>query len=252
MFVSELPEEFGIEAARLLHNYLAGMTTFRDVQRGIHRRVWPEPYAPGTDDKRTKWEVEIWTPKINEFFGDGPTVFLVDLRNYSVHYAIPIMSMATSLQSVGGAGGPMAMSNTVTVNREELLKWNGWKSKSRKYITSAPSDRIDIVTPIAVYSTRVPKFFEWYWSQIEDSARADILEYRYKSMEWGHYLEVESTLTQFGPDGRNVVRRRLAESRLRRAEFGTSGWRLITLDRNGEWTVGERDPDWPPLPSGPR
>jgi hypothetical protein len=214
MFVSELPEDFGFEAARLLHNYLAAMTTFRDVQRGMHRRVWPERYAPDTDDKRTKWEVEVWTPKINELFGDEPTVFLVDLRNYSVHYAIPVMSMATNFRSVGGLGGATAMSNTVTVDRKELLKWDGWRSKGRTYITSAPSDNIDIVTPIAVYSTRVPEFFEWFWREIEDSARIDILEYRYKSMEFGHYLEVESTLTQFGPDGRSVLRPRLAEARL--------------------------------------
>ena len=60
MFVSELPDDFASEAARLLHNYLAALTTLRDVQRGIHRRIWPELHAPGTDDKRTKWEVEVW------------------------------------------------------------------------------------------------------------------------------------------------------------------------------------------------
>jgi hypothetical protein len=69
MFVSELPEGFGSEAARLLHNYLSALATLRDIQRGIHRRVWPDLHAPGTDDKRTKWEVEVWAPKIEELFG---------------------------------------------------------------------------------------------------------------------------------------------------------------------------------------
>jgi hypothetical protein len=250
-FVSELPEDFGFEAARLLHNYLAAMTTFRDVQRGMHRRVWPDRYAPGTDDKRTKWEVEVWTPNRNALFGDEPTEFLVDLRNYSVHYAIPVMSMSTKFQSIGGAGGATAMSNTVTVDRKELLKWNGWRSKGRQYIASAPDDSVDIVTPIATYSTRVPVFFEWFWRQIEDSARVDIFEYRSKSMEFGHYLELGATISQFGPDGPSVLRPRLAEARLRRAAFGTSGWRQITLDEEGEWVVGERDPAWPPLPPDP-
>jgi hypothetical protein len=251
MFVSELPDDFGFKAARLLHNYLAAMTTFRDVQRSIHRKVWPDPYAPGTEDKRTKWEVETWTPKITELFGDEPTVFLVDLRNYSVHYAIPVMSMATNFHG-GGPGGAAAMSNTVTVDRKELLKWDGWRSKGRQHITSAPNDSIDIVTPIATYSTRVPQFFAWFWEQIENSARADILEHRYKSMEFGHYLEVEQVVTQFGPDGPGAVKRPLVEARMRRAEFGTRGWRLITVDSNGETVVGERDPGWPPLPPGPR
>jgi hypothetical protein len=65
-------------------------------------------------------------------------------------------------------------------------------------------------------------------------------------------LQQDAMLAQFGPDGRSVLRPQLAKARLERAEFGTRGWRLITLDENGEWVVGERDPDWPPLPPGPR
>jgi hypothetical protein len=71
-------------------------------------------------------------------------------------------------------------------------------------------------------------------------------------LEFGYYLEVDSTVTRFGPDGGTVLRPRLAEARLRRAKFGTSGWRLIAPDDNGGWVVGDRDPDWPPLPVGPR
>jgi hypothetical protein len=252
MFVSELPDDFGFEAARLLHNYLASLASLRDVQRVIHRRVWPDPYAPGTDDKRTKWEVDFWTPKINELFGDEPTVFLVDLRNYSMHYAIPVMSMSTNFQSIGGAGGGMAMSNAVAVDRKELLKWDGWRSKGKKHITSSSADSVDIVTPIATYSLRVREFFGWFWEQIVNSAPDDILEYRYKSMEFGYYLQTEDMLTRFGPDGRAAVRRPLAQARLERAAHGVRGWRTITVDSNGGAVAGERDPEWPPLPPGPR
>ncbi|OBA60925.1 hypothetical protein A5647_12550 [Mycobacterium sp. 1100029.7] len=34
MFVNELRDDFGTEAARLLHNYLAALATLRDVMRG--------------------------------------------------------------------------------------------------------------------------------------------------------------------------------------------------------------------------
>lgn len=85
-FVSELPDDFADEAARLLHNYLAALSSLRDVMRGIHRKVWPDRFAPDDPaEKRTKWEVEVWTPKVEELFGDPPVVFLVDLRNYSLH-----------------------------------------------------------------------------------------------------------------------------------------------------------------------
>jgi hypothetical protein len=98
------------------------------------------------------------------------------------------------------------MSNTVTVDRKELLKWDGWRSKGRQYIVTAPDDSVDVVTPVATYSTRVPVFYEWFWRQIENSARSEIFEYRSKSMEFGHYLEVGATISQFGPDGPSVLR----------------------------------------------
>ncbi|MGH3525313.1 MAG: hypothetical protein ACRDU4_21430, partial [Mycobacterium sp.] len=112
-FVSELPDDFADEAARLLHNYLAALSSLRDVMRGIHRKVWPERFAPDDPaEKRTKREVEVWTPKVEELFGDPRVVFLVNLRNYSLHHAIPVVSMATNFQSLVGSGGPMAMNNT--------------------------------------------------------------------------------------------------------------------------------------------
>jgi hypothetical protein len=250
MFVSELPDDFAAEAARLLHNYLASIATLRDVQRVIHRKIWPDRRQPS--DQQTIWETSVWSPKIAELFGDPPVVFLVDLRNYSMHYAIPHMSMSTSWGSITHQpGGPTTMRNTVAIEPEALLDWDGWKAKGREFIESRRTGTIDIVDVIAVYSTRVREFFGWFWQQIEDSNRIEILEYRYKAMEWGHYLDVESMVTQFGPDGRGVLRPRLAEARLRRAAFGTRGWRLFRLD-GGEWVVGERDPGWPPLAAGPR
>ena len=252
-FVSELPDDFAQEAVRLLHNYLAALSTLRDVQRGIHRKIWPERFAPDKpDDKRTKWEVEVWAPKVDDLFGDPPVVFLVDLRNYSLHYAIPLMSTATSFESRSGPGGRKVWNNTVSVDRKDLLNWDGWRSKGRQYITSHAGDNIEILPLLATYSTRVRQFFEWFWKQIEGSNYRDISEYRCKSQEFAYYLKVEGTLTQYGPNGRSALRRPLAAARLERAAFGTSGWRPITSDENGEWVVGDRDADWPPLPPGPR
>lgn len=80
--------------------------------------------------------------------GEPRDGFLVDLRNYSLHYAIPVMSLATSFQSMSGAGGPMAMNNTVTVDRNELLKWNGWQSKGLSDCPNSPQPNIRVVVPV--------------------------------------------------------------------------------------------------------
>jgi hypothetical protein len=59
-------------------------------------------------------------------FGDPPVAFLIDLRNYSMHDAIPRMSMSTSWGSITNEpGGPMALRNTVALEPETLLDWDG-------------------------------------------------------------------------------------------------------------------------------
>ena len=75
-------------------------------------------------------------------------------------------------------------------------------------------------------------------------------EYIGKNNEYIYWRHVEGTWGQFGPDGRRVQFRKVAEARRVRAMAGTSGWRVIAPDENGEWVVGESD--WPPLPPGQR
>ncbi|OBJ70701.1 hypothetical protein A5643_10010 [Mycobacterium sp. 1274756.6] len=140
-------------------------------------------------------------------------MFPIDLRNYSMHYAIPQLSMSTNWGSITGQpGGLSAIRNTVAVDPDVLLNWDGWRSKGRGFVESHQCGSIDIVEVILLYSTRVREFFGWFWKQIEGSNRIEILEYRYKAMERGHYLGVESIVTQFGPDGRSALRPRLAEA----------------------------------------
>jgi hypothetical protein len=78
LHVNDLPDDFDVEANRLLHNYLAALATLRDVQRAIHRQLWPDKYAPDDkDDKRTKWQVDVWEPRVAATFGDDPIRFFL-------------------------------------------------------------------------------------------------------------------------------------------------------------------------------
>lgn len=248
-FVSELSDDFGDESARLLHNYLAALATLRDTQRSIHHKLWPEP--DDNDPNRTRWEVKVWDPKRKQLCGDDPIAFLVKLRDYSLHYTIPIVTMATSFESTGGPGGPMQFNNTVAVHRPELLKWDGWTAGARQYITTHDGDNIELLPLVALYSTRAGEFFDWFWTQVEKGG-VEYREYRAKYLEYWHWRSVEGTWGQFGQEGRRVQFRKVAEARRDRAEFGTRGWRVIALDEYGEWVVGEREAEWPPLPKGPR
>jgi hypothetical protein len=170
-FVSELSDDFGDESARLLHNYLAALATLRDTQRSIHHKLSPEP--DDNDPNRTRWEVTVWDPKRKQLYGDDPIAFLVKLRDYSLHYTIPVVTMATSFESTGGPGGPMQFNNTVAVHRPELLKWNRWTTEAKRYIDTHDGDNIELLPLVALYSTRVREFFGWFWKQVEDHSGAE-------------------------------------------------------------------------------
>jgi hypothetical protein len=186
-------------------------------------------------------------PKRDELFGDDAVKFLVDLRNYSMHYAIPLSSSGTTVSWGGGA--PVNQENSVRLSRAELLKWDGWKSASRRHIESHEGD-IEFLPAIADYSTKVREFYAWFWDQVNTEVRMELDEYHGKKNEYGLWRRVESTFSHFGPDGRSVYKPRLAAARLERAAYGTKGWRVFTPDETGEWAVGESD--WGPLPEGPR
>jgi hypothetical protein len=248
--VNDLPEGFDVEANRLLHNYLASLATLRDVQRMVHHKLWPDRHAPDNEnDKRTVWEVKVWEPKRDRVFGDDAIKFLVDLRNFSVHYAIPPVRMGTRLHGEGGS--PVMQENSVLLDRAELLKWSGWKGASRRHIEAHDGD-IEFLPAIATYSTKVREFYGWFWEQVtgDEKVRVDLAEYHGKTNEYRFWRKVESTFSHFGPDGPRIYKHRLAAARLERAAFGTSGWRVIAPDESGEWVVGTTD--WPSLPLGPR
>lgn len=260
VFVTELEDEFDAEAARLLLNYLAALTTLRDAQRVVHHKLWPEreeedrtcPTCGQPQPKRTKWEVEVWDPKREELLGDERIAFLAKLRDYSLHYAIPVVTTATNFESIGGAGGKMEWKNTVAVDRAELLKWDRWGARARGFITGHDGDNIELLPLVVLYSTGVREFHKWFLEQVEDPIRLKLSEYRDKHDEYWAWRNVEGTWGQFGGAGKSVQYREVAKARLQRAACKTSGWRVIAQDENGEWSVGPREAAWPPLPSGPR
>jgi hypothetical protein len=70
---------------------------------------------------------------------DAVEVDLVeDLRNFSVHSAIPPATLTTMWHGAGGQ--PMRSENVVALDRGESLKWSGWSGASRRYIETDDGD----------------------------------------------------------------------------------------------------------------
>ncbi len=255
-FVNELPEGYDSEAARLLLNYLAALAGLRDAQRVAHRTLWPDPGGEVSSckecgrsgSKRTKWEMTVWDPKREEMLGDARIMFLTKLRDYSLHYATPVMTVATSFESksVSGAGGPMKMTNTVGIERDSLLKWGGWTATTRAFIEGHEADVIDLLPLVLFFSQRVSAFIRWFGAQIDGEVGRETFEYVDKQNDLGNWYRVHETAAQYRAARTSKYLRQRVKARLERAANKTGGWRIIAPDENGEWVVGESD--WPPLP----
>ena len=75
----QLGDDYEHELVRLFHNYLAAVGTLRDVQRAIHRTIWPMK----SKDVPSDWETQVYSPKVTQLLGTGEFKFLQDLRNYT-------------------------------------------------------------------------------------------------------------------------------------------------------------------------
>jgi hypothetical protein len=248
--VDELDDEFAHEAVRLLHNYLASVTTLRDVQRAIHHRLWPKRAEPDNpENTKTLWEVTVYGPRTEFIFGDDAVKFLYDLRNFTVHYALPPVSSESRISF--SAGNPVVQVNSVRLKRDDLVKFKRWSAAAKRYLRSVDGD-VDFVAIIERYSILARMFYGWFWRQVRAVVGVDVDEFVRKSNEYGLWLAELNA----GPDWDNdadepmpipgSMFKHRAHATIARAALGTSGWRTIEVDSAGAAIIGESN--WDPLP----
>jgi hypothetical protein len=251
--VKDLPEDYNFEAVRLFHNYLVSVGTFRDAQRTAHRQVWPDrlpkDQRSNDQDSRTVWEVKNYTPKTVELFGDDDIKFLFDLRNFTVHYGLPVMTLATTLNHRPPA--PPMWSNSVQLKRAELDKYENWTAPAKRFLKTQEKD-VEFLPLLEKYTKRAGEFYLWFWQQIKQTVQMQVDEFHSKSTEVGLWMAEDSAMPDWeqGPDGSIPIpgslqrKRRIAHAA--RCAYGTTGWGGFTVDPNGVAVVGQSD--WPPLP----
>ncbi|WP_228002486.1 hypothetical protein [Nocardia australiensis] len=198
--VNDLPDEFEHEAVRLFHNYIASVATLRDVQRSTHRKLWskrlPNDQRRDDNDTRTVWEVETYEPKVTELFGDDDIKFLFDLRNFTVHYAVPMMSIGTTLSH--RPPGPAMWINTVELERDELDKYSRWGGPAKRFLKTQAKD-VEFLPLLEKYSTRARQFYGWFWDQVKEAVRCQVDEYHCKSNEFEFWLAEEMAKPDWEP-----------------------------------------------------
>ena len=144
----------GQETMRLLHNLLASAKTLVDLVR-----VLMSKYYEGTPfHKQYKNEIDT------RFANDPLTQFVHGLRNYMLHYGLPVTTAKMEINASNSEGG-LSITSRFVLNIEGLTDWDGWNGPATDYIAVQSSD-LDILVFSEEYHTKIRSFHAWIQRQI--------------------------------------------------------------------------------------
>lgn len=153
----EKMSDFWLHASRHLHNYLASVNTLIDHMRRFKNKETRKSFTDQYDARLAKIK-------------ESPLSTLIpDLRSYFLHYDIPPIG---SSFSVSRNEDPITC---ITLDCEELLRWDGWKGASREYLSKAgPS--LSILQILREYQSLLVAFFNWFHTEILRTYKTELDE----------------------------------------------------------------------------
>ncbi len=170
-----------MEVNRYFHNFLASAKSLID-----HTRVFVEDYY-----KNTAIE-QAYKQKISsELASDPVSRFIQDLRNYMVHKALPNSSMSLTVSRIENSSAHDLVT-TVSISRDNLLKWSKWSSVSKEYLRST-EERIKISELSKVYGDKILEFYGWFDAKLEKHHKKDIDEFHKLNKQYQAMLEQENS-----------------------------------------------------------
>jgi hypothetical protein len=129
---------------RKLHNYVAAAATLRDHAARFIDRHYPEGSA-----ERQEWEA-----RSTAYFGAPERVLVNQLRNYSVHRALPILRAVHGDRAKGGAP------TFIVLDAAELLQSEKWAAPVRTWLQQR--ELIDLAEVVSGHWEAVQKFYGWF------------------------------------------------------------------------------------------
>lgn len=156
-------EIFINELLRLFQNYLASAKSLVDQTR-VAVREWYDD-----TDFLNEYQNQVDTRfKENTLSG-----FIEDLRNYSLHYSLPITHATLSFQADDTKTGSGTLDFSFVLVKAGLLIWSGWK-KGKDYLSNS-SDDIDIGKLADEYHKQIVDFHEWLVNRLLELHKEEFL-----------------------------------------------------------------------------
>lgn len=142
----EVLERFLDEYDRLLHNYVASVTSLRDHTR----RLW-DKYPPADAGLNTLYREAVDAA----FAKNGLARFVQGLRNYSTHRTLPVARGQLTYSPEEGE------KSAVVLDRDQLLEWNGWTVEAKEFLAAKPKS-FEARPVVIEYTELVARFHRWF------------------------------------------------------------------------------------------
>jgi hypothetical protein len=160
------------EFLRLLHNYLASVYSLIE-----HTRI----FCKELNNAELNSEYAV---KLKELQNHICVRFVRDLRTYSQHIQLPIISAKLSFTKTEHSDGGETRQQ-ILLSSDELLKWKQWHKDSKKYLGSLKE--IDLKVVLNKYQILIEAFYKWLYEKVEELYREHLEE----------LAKIESELAKF-------------------------------------------------------
>lgn len=172
------------ESTRRLVNFLSSAKMRVDQSIAVRNKWY----------RGTSLEAE-WRSEAHERFSGNPVSgFIEDLRNFALHYCLPVTAAQLNT-TLDLAAGTITRTRCIVLRKPQLLQWSGW-SKGKQYLQVAKDD-IPVLPLVSDYYHQAAAFGDWLRCRIEEyhSEELDWLSAmlnRIKRTKRGHELVRES------------------------------------------------------------
>jgi len=152
--------QFMEQVLRHLHNYTASAKTLVEHSRPVFKDLLPS----------LLWE--RYAERVSTDFACNPLArFLQQLRDYTLHWRTPLVALNLTWQEGSGE------QSMLTLDRDDLLKWDKWNPISRAFIQSKES-AIGLHEVVRSYTNTVDVFMRWTAVLVEEGFDEEFSEVR--------------------------------------------------------------------------
>lgn len=169
-------DEFQIELARRMHNYLASVKSLVDHTRRLKKHF--------CFSKKNNQNYDL---KRNELLGKNNFYFVQQLREYVQHVELLPTGFEFRIERKDGKDSELI---TLVLFKESLAGYDGWKSESKLYLRDA-LEKIDLISLVSDYTVAISKFYNWFYLEVESMYKSELMEFEKLAAEYKKYLPKE-------------------------------------------------------------